>query len=159
MCDDDDGRDVDGDESSQRQTDPPNISLLVYTYGTAMWTIEKKTKQRIISLIFGFASSLGGYYVSDGGRHPPYSSTCGWTFGFNEVKYNKKSRPPDWLSPAAIFSRRGLQSKHHKTGSSSSDNNPVALLFSFRSILLVSFFLLIIIIFIISKEEEEDGEL
>ena len=117
----------------------------------------KKTKQRIISLIFGFASSLGD--VSDGGRHPPYSSTCGWTFGFNEVKYNKKSRPPDWLSPAAIFSRRGLQSKHHKTGSSSSDNNPVALLFSFRSILLVSFFLLIIIIFIISKEEEEDGEL
>ena len=45
VCDDDDGRDVDGDESSQRQTDPPNISLLIYTYGTAMWTIEKnKTK-------------------------------------------------------------------------------------------------------------------
>ena len=52
MCDDDDGRDVDGDESSQRQTDPPNISLLVYTYGTAMWTIEKKTKQKIISPLY-----------------------------------------------------------------------------------------------------------
>ena len=117
----------------------------------------KKNKTKDNFPHFGFASSLGD--VSDGGRHPPYSSTCGWTFGFNEVKYNKKSRPPDWLSPAAIFSRRGLQSKHHKTGSSSNDNNPVALLFSFRSILLVSFFLLIIIIFIISKEEEEDGEL